>query len=198
MYDYIFGIVENKTLEYVSLDINGLGYILYVSFKSYESIANIGEKQKLYVHQHITENDMRLYGFINEIERKMFKKIISISGIGPKIAISILSVFTSSELSDIISNNDYKQLSTVPGLGVKKAQKLIIELRDKVDDIELGEVEVKDFNIKIIKNDIRLGLDALGYNKVKIEDYISDEEIKELGNDSIIMKEILKKIAKKK
>ncbi|WP_067141978.1 Holliday junction branch migration protein RuvA [Oceanivirga salmonicida] len=195
MYEYINGILTVKNLEYVCIDIMGLGYLIYIPFKTHEKLVNINEKEKLYIYTNVKEDDIRLYGFKTKDERDIFVKTISVSGVGPKIALSILSVFTPSEIAGIVKSDEYKILSKVPGLGVKKAQKLIIELKDKLNDFE---VDTLGFEVHIIKNELKLALESLGYNKIKIEDYISDDEIKTINNSGILMKEILKKISNKK
>ncbi|VWL85500.1 Holliday junction branch migration protein RuvA [Oceanivirga miroungae] len=192
MYEYISGKVVEKNLEYVAIDISGLAYLIYIPFKTYEKIE--GEDVKLYIYQKVKEDDIRLYGFYTKLEREVFIKIISVSGIGPKIALSILSSFTTQEILSIINANDHKMLSSVPGLGVKKAQKLIIELKDKFDDIE---VDNNLFESKIIKNELKLALSSLGYANVDIDKYISDSEIQEINDSGKLMKLILKKIGNK-
>lgn len=196
MYDYISGKLVTKALDYACIDVNGVGYILYIPFKTYENLNEINSFEKLYTYLHVKEDDMRLYGFKTITERSIFKKVISVSGIGPKIALAILSVYTPGEISSMVLSDDYKMLSKVNGLGVKKAQKLIIELKDKLDDIEA--IETNTFKLHIVKNEIKLALEALGYVKLKIEDYITDEEINEVRDSGKLMKEILKKLSKKK
>lgn len=194
MYEYISGKLTVKNLEYACIDINGLGYKMSIPFKTYEKLPNIGENVKLYIHMNVKEDDISLYGFFTEHERTIFKLTISVSGIGPKIALSILSSFTPSEISGIINSEQSQLLSKVPGLGIKKAQKLIIELKGKVN---IESNDVANFDIFVIKNDIKLALSSLGYDKIKINDYISDEEILEVKDSGKLMKEILKKLANK-
>lgn len=196
MYEYIRGKLSSKALDNACIDVNGIGYILYIPFKTYENLVNIGEDEKLYAYMHVKEDDIRLYGFKTLNERNLFRKIITVSGIGPKIGLTILSVYTPNELVNIISNEDAKLLSKVNGLGIKKAQKLIIELKDKVDSILEENVEV--FTNYIIKSEIKQALEALGYNKLKLEDYITDKEIEEIKDSGQIMKIILRKLSMSK
>jgi len=195
MYDYISGKLTVKNLEYACIDINGLAYLCYIPFKTYENLVAINEKEKLYTYMYVKEDLIKLYGFKTIEERKIFKLVISVSGIGPKIALAILSVYSPNEIINIVKINDAKMLSKVNGLGLKKAQKLIIELSDKVEDIEISETQ--DFNILLIKNELKLALESLGYNKIKLEDYLSDEEIMNYKDSAILMKLVLKKLAKK-
>lgn len=196
MYEYIKGKLTIKALDYACIDVNGVGYILYIPFKTYENLGIIDSEQILYTHLQVKEDDMKLYGFKTLEERNLFRKIISVNGIGPKIALAILSMYAPSEITSIILNEDAKMLSKVNGLGLKKAQKLIIELKDKVDSIGLENVEI--FNKHIIKNEIKQALEALGYVKLKIEDYITDDEIEKINDSGAIMKVILRKISMNK
>lgn len=196
MYEYIKGKLTIKALDYACIDVNGTGYILYIPFKTYENLTKVDDYEKLYVHMHVKEDDIKLYGFKTIKERNIFRKIISVNGIGPKIALAILSVYDPLEIVNIIVNEDAKMLSRVNGLGLKKAQKLIIELKDKVDSIQEENVEV--FKHHIIKSEIKQALEALGYTKLKVEDYITDDKIKEFNDSGQIMKYILKKISNKK
>lgn len=91
MYEYINGILVDKALDYALIDNNGICYIIYIPFKTYEKLNIVNEKQKLYLYQFVKEDDLRLYGFSTKEEREIFKLTISVSGIGPKIALAILS-----------------------------------------------------------------------------------------------------------
>ena len=197
MYEYIRGKLSSKALDNACIDVNGIGYILYIPFKTYENLVNIGEDEKLYAYMHVKEDDIRLYGFKTLNERNLFRKIITVSGIGPKIGLTILSVYTPNELVSIISNEDAKLLSKVNGLGIKKAQKLIIELHDKLDDM-IHEKDIQVFSTHIIKSEIKQALEALGYSKLKFEDYITDAEINEIRDSGKLMKVILRKLSIKK
>lgn len=192
MYEYISGKIVEKNLEYIAIDISGLAYLIYVPFKTYEKLDD--EFAKLYIYQKVKEDDIKLYGFYSKFEREVFAKIISVSGIGPKIALSILSSFNAQEFLAIINANDYKILSSVPGLGSKKAQKLIIELKDKFDNFD---VDNKLFETKVIKNELKMALSSLGYTNIEIDKYISEEEIIELNDSGKLMKLILQKIGNK-
>lgn len=195
MYEYINGKLTMKKLDSVCLDVNGVGYLCNISFKTYENLVELGELEKLYIHLMVKEDDLSLYAFKTEEERKLFKLFISMSGIGPKIALAILSMYSSSEIVSIVKNDDYKTLSRVNGLGVKKSQKLIIEVKDKIENILVYDENV--FEISIIKNEIKLALESLGYNKIKLDDYISDEDIQRVKDSAKLMKTILIKISKK-
>lgn len=196
MYEYINGILVDKALDYALIDNNGLCYIIYIPFKTYEKLNIVNEKQKLYLYQFVKEDDLRLYGFSTKEEREIFKLTISVSGIGPKIALAILSFFSPQELSLIFKNDDHMALSKVNGLGVKKAQKLIIELKDKIPMYD--EPNDEKYELFNIKNDIKLALQSLGFDRINVEQYLTDEHILEVKDSSALMREILKAISKAK
>ena len=125
MYEYLQGKLTVKNLSYVALDINGIGFKIYTTLKSYEVLNSLGEQEKLFIHTIVKEDDISFYGFKSEIEREFFRNCISISGVGAKKAIAILSTFNYSELTGIVKSKNSKELAKVPGIGVKKAEKII-------------------------------------------------------------------------
>ena len=140
MFEYICGKLSVKKIDYVALDINGLAYKIYISLKTFEKMSNIESTEKLYIHTNVKEDNISLYGFKTQNERKLFKALISVNGVGPKLAIAILSTFNTKEIVDIILENEPKIFIKVPGLGIKKAQKIILDLKDKVKKLEFSEI----------------------------------------------------------
>lgn len=199
MYEYLEGIVTIKNLNYVVIDINGIGFKIYTSIKSYEELSSIGEKDRLYIYTVVKEDDISFFGFKNELEREIFINCISINGIGAKKAIAILSTFTFEELSAIVETKNAKELSKVPGIGVKKAEKIIIDLTDKLTNLELvgniSNVEVLELYNK--KENLKLALESLGYEKINLPSIIEDEEIKSMDMQELIKLALLR-INKKK
>jgi len=135
MISYITGTVLKTSISkdsYIDIQTDsGLGYRVHIP-SSY-MIPSKGEKYYLYTHLHVREDAHQLYGFEKEDERDFFEQLISVSGIGPKIALAILSTFSRSDLEEIIVEGDARGLSKVQGLGLKGAQKIILELRGRVD-----------------------------------------------------------------
>ena len=110
MFEYILGKLAVKKVDYVALEINGLAYKIHISLKTFEKIDNIGSNEKLYIYTNVKEDDISLYGFKTQNERELFKALISISGVGPKLAIAILSTFNMREIIDIVTENESKSL----------------------------------------------------------------------------------------
>ena len=145
--------------------------------------------------------------FKTQNERELFKELITISGVGPKLAIAILSTFEVKEVIEIVSVDEIKIFTKVPGLGLKKAQKIILDLKDKVKKLNISEsFEEKNKNsqinfkseVLILKEDLKLALDSLGYQNEDVSKWITDEELCEIGDISEVIKIVLQKIQSKK
>lgn len=131
MIDYIKGEVAELTPTTITLETYGVGYSLSISLNTYSALS--GKKEaKLYVHESIREDAYQLYGFFDRFEREIFRQLISVSGVGPSTGRVFLSSMTPSELAQCIASGDVNVLKTVKGIGVKTAQRLIVELKDKV------------------------------------------------------------------
>ena len=212
MFEYISGKLTIKKIDYIAIDINGLAYKIHISLKTFEKLDNIGNSEKLYIYTNVKEDDISLYGFKTQNERELFKALISISGVGPKLAIAILSTFNTREIIDIVNENETKIFTRVPGLGIKKAQKIILDLKDKVKKIDLTETleEISDISsgklitsntsnpeLLLMKEDLKLALESLGYINTDISKWINDNELAQINDISQAIKIILQKIQKK-
>ena len=207
MFEYICGKLSVKKIDYVALDINGLAYKIYISLKTFEKMSNIESTEKLYIHTNVKEDNISLYGFKTQNERELFKALISVNGVGPKLAIAILSTFNTKEIVDIILENEPKVFIKVPGLGIKKAQKIILDLKDKVKKIEFSEIINENSNtlngnntssseILLMKEDLKLALESLGYADTDVSKWIKNDELIKIKNISEAIKIILKRIQK--
>ena len=134
MLNYISGTIEYVQSDAVIVDANGIGYEISVNNRFLSKIGSVGDKIKVYVYLAVKEDGAFLFGFIDRAERNMFLRLITISGIGPKLAISILGGISSEELSRCIANGDTKALSSIKGIGKKTAERIILELRDKIEE----------------------------------------------------------------
>lgn len=143
MISIIKGTIESNTEKYVIVDVNGIGYKVFISANTFKNLPKKGENIKLYTHLHVREDAMELYGFLIQKELEFFEMLISISGIGPKGALNILSVASVDTIKKAIVNEESSILTKVSGIGKKTAEKIILELKNKISD-ELGEVGVDD------------------------------------------------------
>ena len=136
MIAFLNGILAEKTPTVAVVDVQGVGYEVFISLSTYDRLPARGEACRLLIHHHIREEAQLLFGFVQAEEKAMFERLITISGVGPKTALSILSGLTVAELSVAIADNDIKRVSTIRGIGKKTAERLIVELRDKVNPLE--------------------------------------------------------------
>lgn len=138
MIGYLKGRVLQAASDVVLLDVGGVGYELHISLTTYTELARArgeGEAVELFVHTHLWSDGLALYGFATEREKHLFEKLIAVSGIGPRLARVILSGMAPEDLVAALAAGDVKRLTTIPGVGKKSAERMVLELRDKVDEL---------------------------------------------------------------
>ncbi len=144
MYAFVRGKIDSIYTDCIIVEANGVGYRIYTSLKTMEAAGAAGEDVKLYTYLHVREDAMLLYGFYTREELACFELLISVSGVGPKAALALLSKHTPSKISLAVVSGDYKLLKEAPGVGLKTAQRVVLELKDKImkesKDTELAEV----------------------------------------------------------
>jgi len=164
MIERINGTIVKKDSYAIVLDVNGVGFKINMSINGLESMPGIGKVAQVLTYLNVKEDILDLYGFLNNIERETFLLLISISGIGPKLALTILSGVTTDNLKNSIIAGDVPSLTRVPGVGVKTAKRIIVELKEKfisIDNDNLGIIEEKHFSSHF--QDVLNALLALGY-----------------------------------
>ncbi len=165
MISYLNGVIVDKDLESVVVDVAGVGYGVRVSLLDYESI-NLGVKTKLFIFENIREDAYDLYGFLNQSTIKLFNQLLSVKNVGPKVALAILSIGSESTIKQAIASGDVKQIQLAKGVGKRAAEQIIVELRDKVGLISSSEAENLVSRGGIDVNDEALqALVALGYSE---------------------------------
>ena len=198
MYAYIKGTLEEKTKDSIVVDVNGIGYRIFLSEQSMSKLGELGETIKVYTHYHVREDNISLYGFLSNEELKMFELLIQVSGIGAKTAIVMLSNITPSQFAVAIITDDLKTLTKIPGVGSKSAQRMILELKDKLkaEDAIAKDTEVK---VKVTNNENAeeaiQALQILGYNKGVINKVLEKLDIDGLSTEDII-KSALKQLSR--
>ncbi len=138
MYAYLNGKVAEKGQNSLVIDVNGVGYLLSVSMNTLQQTPPVGEAMKVYTALSVREDAMELFGFSSQEERKMFNQLLSVSGIGPKVALNILGSMPLRDLTLAIVTGDVTALSRAPGVGKKTAQRIALELKEKVDESDLN------------------------------------------------------------
>ncbi len=199
MYAYIKGELVDKANNYVIIEAGGIGYKIFMSQNSIEKLPDVGEKQKVFTHYHVTEDNISLYGFLSNEELRMFELLLSVSGIGAKSAIQILSNITPSSFALAVITNDVSQMIKLPGIGKKTAARIILELQDKLKTEQAIEPAEGTAEKKVVKNDnvneAKSALQVLGYTAKEIEKALEKLDVSGLSIEDII-KKALKNLSK--
>ncbi|MBF0292325.1 MAG: Holliday junction branch migration protein RuvA [Nitrospinae bacterium] len=161
----ISGKLVQKKPSQVVVDVNGVGYGLSVTLATFYSLPEVGGQVTLHVHTIVREDAITLYGFLAMGEREVFERLISVNKIGPKMAASILSGIPFGELAGAVRRKDIARLSMVPGVGKKTAERLCVELADKLDTLEHAVADAGDGEESSLLNDTVEALASLGYNR---------------------------------
>ena len=203
MLAYIKGSLEIKYKNYIVIDVGGLGYKVFMAESAINSLGEIGEIIKVHTYYRVREDDISIYGFKTQEELRMFELLISVSGVGAKSALVMLSCIEPSEFAIAVISNNVKLLTQVPGIGPKSAQRIILELKDKLkaEQSELDEekLENKKLNsIKVSENiqEATSGLMVLGYARKDIEKAFKHLDIENLSVEDLIKKGLILLTAK--
>lgn len=189
MYSYIIGIVTQKDANKITLENNGIGYEINVSNQTLDAITFENEPIRIYTYLNVKEDEMSLYGFLSNEEKDMFLKLLTVGGIGPKMALGILSEITITGLMNAIASEDLKRLCKVKGLGKKTAERLILELKDKINPLEalaLGKDEEANMLDENIINDAIATLVGLGVSKNEAYRMVKEVATKDMSLEQII------------
>ena len=192
MFAYIKGSLEMKSSGYIVIDINGLGYKIFMSQNNIDSIGELHNIIKVFTYVKVREDDISIFGFKTQEELKMFELLISVSGVGAKSALVMLSCIEPSDFAIAVISNDVKVLTKVPGIGNKSAQRIILELKDKLqleEKLKDSSKRLKD-NSKNI-NEAISGLMVLGYSKKDIEKAFEHLDIDNLSIEDLIKKGLI-------
>lgn len=197
MYAYIKGSLEIKTTEYVVVETSGIGYKIFMSETAIDKLGEIGSIVKIYTYLKVREDDMSLYGFNTNEELRMFELLLSVSGVGAKSAIVILSNITPSSFALAVITDDVAKLKKLPGIGPKTAQRIILELKDKLkavqdtDKEELEEILTKKEEVGQNISEAIAALQVLGYGRKEIEKAFEKFDTINLSLEDIIKKGLL-------
>ena len=190
MYYYIKGTLAYKGTNFIVVDANGVGYEIFTSLNSIQNAGEVGSGITAYTHLYVREDTQDLYGFTTQEEKNMFLTLISVSGVGPKAALAILSVAPPSKLAAAIITGDTKTITKAQGVGPKLAQRIILEVKDKIKNTDL-DINFSDDGEEIVITD-NMGeavsaLVALGYSEQEAKKAVSK------ADSSLSTEEIIKK-----
>jgi len=194
MISYLKGNLIQKSTNQVTLDVMGVGYCALIPLSTYFKLGELNEPVELFIYTHLTDNSISLYGFSTEDEREIFMKLINISGIGPKLALNVLSGIGPSELEDAIKRNDVARICLIPGIGKKTALRVVLELQENIEKKEkiLAARDTQE------KEDLISALTNLGFKRKEVEGTV-DKTLSDLSPEKDferLLRESLKRLAK--
>ena len=199
MLAYIKGELAQKQMSYIVIDVGGLGYKVFMSENAIDEIGKIGDQVKVHTYYRVTEDDISIFGFNTAEELRMFELLISVSGIGAKTAVAMLGCIEPSQFAIAIISNDIDTLKKIPGIGPKSAQRIVLELKDKmkkeqqISELTNATSEQKNKVKKAIVADTKVqeatdALQVLGYTRKDIEVVLNQIDLQQLTVEDIIKK----------
>ena len=169
MIAHLSGTLLEKHVQRIVVDVGGVGYDVAVPLSTFYAIGEPGARIALRIHTHVREDALQLFGFGTPLELTLFERLISVSGIGPKVGLSVLSGIEPEQLVRSIRSGDVARLVKIPGVGKKTAERLVLELKDRLPDVAAAELEVAAESGDELRGDILSALGNLGYQKAAVE-----------------------------
>ncbi|HOD55465.1 MAG TPA: Holliday junction branch migration protein RuvA [Candidatus Cloacimonadota bacterium] len=201
MFAYLRGKLAEKSPSSVIIDCNGVGYELRIPLSTFENLPSENEEVKLFTYVYFNSEDgTRLFGFMSSHEKELFRMLINLNRIGPRIALSVLSTLSVIDFISCIQTNNFKLLATAPGLGVKSAQKMIIELKDKVGEIDtagISSAQLEEMNEDRFK-EAESALLTLGFKVYEITRALRDLKFNKTASTQEIIKQSIKYLYQKR
>lgn len=170
MIAHIRGKLLSKRPNQAIVEANGIGYDVAITVPTFTELPGVGSEVALHVHTHVREDAIALFGFLRASEKQLFEKLISVSGIGPKLAITVLSGMAAEAMVGAIRSNDVAQLTKIPGIGKKTAERMVLELRDKLESFAATPAAKP---VSAIEEDVISALENLGYQRAIAEKAVS-------------------------
>lgn len=195
MFAYIKGSLEMKFKNYVVIDVGGLGYKIFMPENDINSIGEIGEIIKVFTYYRVREDDVSIFGFKTQEQLRMFELLLSVSGVGAKSALVMLSCIEPSEFAIAVISNNVKLLTQIPGIGPKSAQRIILELKDKLkaeqNEEQLEETKLKSAKVNENVQEAISGLMVLGYSRKDVEKAFEHLAVETLTIEDMIKKGLI-------
>jgi Holliday junction DNA helicase RuvA len=174
MIAYLNGVLHSKEDQACILDIRGVGYRVEISTQTAEVLPKVGSEMKLLIYHHFTDSDQRLFGFTKQKEKNLFERLITVKGIGPKLALTILSGMPAAPLMEAIVTQDTKSLSTISGIGKKTAERMVLELKDKLFDESQPSIISGTTESRSKRDEAVSALEALGFGKREVVQTVNE------------------------
>ena len=166
------GHVLEKQPNRVVVDVQGVGYEVHVPLSTYYDIGSAGSEIVLRIYTHVREDALQLYGFLTDLERQMFERLIAVSGIGPKLAVAVLSGLDTRDLVAAVQRADVARLTTIPGVGKKTAERIVLELKDRLSQLDVpaaADATAAESPGERLRADLLSALHNLGYHRPQAE-----------------------------
>ena len=181
----------------VFVDVGGVGYDVHVPLSTFYNLGDEGAEVSLRVHTHVREDALQLYGFLTELEQQLFERLIAISGIGPRLATVVLSGMEPRDLVAAVQRADVARLTTIPGVGKKTAERIVLELKDRLPQAAASEPEAPAAEGDDVRADLLSALANLGYQRAAIEKTVEKVMRQSASSDfEPLLREILKALAR--
>ena len=193
------GIIAHKSPDHIIIDVNGVGYRVQIPFSTYYELPEEGGSASLHIHTSVREDAIQLYGFRTRLEKSFFQLLISVSGVGPKLARDILSNIQPAPLAQALIQGDINKLSTIPGIGKKTAERLILELKEKVCRLDLNSVPIAerlDTLTGDVMDDVASALVNLGYKEPQVRKALGGLDASPGGSVEDMLKQALRVLMK--
>jgi Holliday junction DNA helicase RuvA len=194
MIAHLNGTLTSKTVEQAVIDVHGVGYVVTIPLSTYYTLPQLQASVRLLTTMHVREDAMRLYGFATEDERVLFELLTSVSSIGPRLALNMLSSIPAPELHQTIAHSDVTRLQTIPGIGRKTAERVVLELKEKVDRVTLAAAvlnpDVTTDGVDHLVGDVVSALLNLGYKRLEAEKAV--KAARTASNGSLTLEHLLK------
>ena len=200
MIAHIQGLLHSKSPEYLIIDVDGIGYQVQVPLSTFYDLPDVGNSVALHIHTHVREDALQLYGFQSPEEKALFVRLMSIAGIGPRLAVNILSGITPAELAESLSQGNLARLISIPGVGRKTAERIMVEMRDKLPTLAVDHgvtVPARTAATGAMMEDALSALLNLGYKKGMAQRAIDQAQQRLQGEMTLerLLKESLRELA---
>ena len=192
MFEFIIGDIVEIKEDYIVLQNNNIGYKIFTSTNSMMNLEIGAKSAMIYTYLNVRDDGVFLYGFTSEEEMEMYKLLLLVSRVGPKVALGILSTFTSNQIKVAILSRDIETLCKAPGIGKKTAERILLELKDRIDKDEVVAEEGTDLSISNNYHEAINGLMSLGYRRIEIEKIIRTIDTNNMDVEEIIRKTLQK------
>jgi Holliday junction DNA helicase RuvA len=180
MISHLKGTIARKSPTELIIDVNGVGYLVNISLSTFESIGAAAGDVRILTYMHVREDAIQLFGFATEAERELFRLLISVSGIGPKMAQGILSGLNPSELKNAIAANNIPALTSISGVGTKTAERIVLELRNRLGKVESSEAAAVSTSSQLkARSEAVIALMSLGYTRA-----IAEKTLQQVARES--------------